>query len=199
MRVAASLITLLLVSAVVSAKKKKQKKENLFSSERLKCLVCKSLVEELEAAIAKVDPKKKIETGTFRLDGAGSQTKTLIPYARSQQHLMELVDAVCKNFEDYAQAKTKSSGEPVIIRIVTHEGNMNPVMSQVDMVPDDDLNTRLKFYCENIVEDQEDTIMELFAKENMDNLDIEFCSKRSQICEDMTLPPEEYDFEKKEL
>jgi hypothetical protein len=29
---------------------------------------------------------------------------------------MELVDAVCKNFEDYAQAKTKSSGEPVIIR-----------------------------------------------------------------------------------
>jgi hypothetical protein len=35
-------------------------------------------VEELEAAIAKVDPKKKIETGTFRLDGAGSQTKTLV-------------------------------------------------------------------------------------------------------------------------
>jgi hypothetical protein len=31
---------------------------------------------------------------------------------------MELVDAVCKNFEDYAQAKTKSSGEPVIIRSV---------------------------------------------------------------------------------
>jgi hypothetical protein len=29
---------------------------------------------------------------------------------------MELVDAVCKNFEDYAQAKSKSSGEPVIIR-----------------------------------------------------------------------------------
>jgi hypothetical protein len=29
---------------------------------------------------------------------------------------MELVDTVCKNFEDYAQAKTKSSGEPVIIR-----------------------------------------------------------------------------------
>ncbi len=40
--------------------------------------MCKSLVEELEAAIAKVDPKKKIETGTFRLDGAGSQTKTLV-------------------------------------------------------------------------------------------------------------------------
>ena len=127
------------------------------SSETLKCLVCKSLVEELEAAIAKVDPRKKIETGSFRLDGAGSQTRTLVslhlystvrifrfswgfsklfllgfwktltfyqhwtnifqvPYARSQQHLMDLVDSVCKNFEDYAQAKSKSSGEPLIIR-----------------------------------------------------------------------------------
>ena len=29
---------------------------------------------------------------------------------------------------------------------MTHEGNMNPLMSQVDMVPDEDLNTKLKFY-----------------------------------------------------
>jgi hypothetical protein len=49
-----------------------------------------------------------------------------IPYARSQQHLMELVDAVCKNFEDYAQAKTKTSGEPVIIRSELLSVNMVP-------------------------------------------------------------------------
>lgn len=53
---------------------------------------------------------------------------------------------MCKGFEDYAQAKYKSSGEPTIIRLMTHEGNMNPLMSQVDMVPDEDLNTKLKFY-----------------------------------------------------
>ena len=29
---------------------------------------------------------------------------------------------------------------------MTHQGNMNPRMSEVDIVPDDDLNTRLKFY-----------------------------------------------------
>ena len=29
---------------------------------------------------------------------------------------------------------------------MTIEGNMNPKMSEVDIVPDDDLNTRLKFY-----------------------------------------------------
>ena len=38
-------------------------------------------------------------------------------------------------------------------RLMTIEGNMNPKMSEVDIVPDDDLNTRLKFY----VSDQTDT------------------------------------------
>ena len=75
---------------------------------------------------------------------------------------------------------------------------MNPKMSEVDIVPDDDLNTRLKFYvsdktdmstpfpyhmsdfqfqCENIVEDQEEAILELFATEGQD-MDIELCSRR---------------------
>ena len=77
---------------------------------------------------------------------------------------------MCKNFEDYAQATAKASGDPTIIRfgtslsrfwtcltffsrLMTIEGNMNPKMSEVDIVPDDDLNTRLKFY----VSDKTDT------------------------------------------
>ena len=59
---------------------------------------------------------------------------------------LEVIEGVCKGFEDYAQAKYKASGEPTIIRLMTHEGNMNPLMSVVDMVPDEDLNTKLKFY-----------------------------------------------------
>jgi hypothetical protein len=108
------------------------------------------------------------------------------------------VDTVCKGFEDYAQATTKGTGEPTLLRLMTHGGNMNPRMSEVDIVPDDDLNTRLKFYCENIVEDQEETILELFAKEG-DNMDIEFCSKRTQTCDPMEPPPEDYLFENEEL
>jgi len=188
----------LLLLAVVECKKKKGKKENnLFDSKSLNCLVCKALVEEIEAAIHKVDPTKKVEVGSHRLNGDGTQNRKLIPYARSQEHLLEVVDGVCKGFEDYAQAKYKSSGEPTIIRLMTHEGNMNPLMSQVDMVPDDDLNTRLKFYCENIVEDLEDTILEEFATEG-ENRDIELCSKKSSYCEPVVLQ-EDYEFEKEEL
>jgi len=149
--------------------------------------------------IYKVDPNKKVEVGSFRLSGDGNQNgRKLIPYARSNEHLSEVVDTVCKNFEDYAQATAKASGDPTIIRLMTIEGNMNPKMSEVDIVPDDDLNTRLKFYCENIVEDQEEAILELFATEGQD-MDIELCSRRTKICPAVEPPPEEYEFEKDEL
>jgi len=192
---------LVLCSVTAEGKKKKKGKPegkvNLFDSKTLNCLVCKSLVDEIEGAIHQVDPSKKVETGTFRLNGDGTQSRTLIPYARSAEHLDTIVDTVCKGFEDYAQAKYKASGKPTIIRLMTHEGNMNPKMSEVDMVPDDDLNTRLKFYCENIVEDQEEAIHELFSKgENID-IENEFCSRRAKVCEEVIVE-EEYDFEDKD-
>lgn len=200
MRVGLAVGCLLLLLSPHSSqgKKKSKKKEDLFSSATLKCLVCKALVEEVDHLIAKVDPKKKVEVGTFRISSDGSQSRKLIPYARSQEHLMEVVDKVCTSFEDYAQAKSKVSGKPTIIRIVTPEGNMNPQMGEVDMVPDDDLNTRLKFYCENLVEDLEDDIMTIFAEEDAKDLDVELCSKRGNVCEDMA-PEDEYLFEKEEL
>jgi len=201
MRVGLIVISILLLGSVVTAKKKKKtggsKKENLFDNKTLNCLVCKALVEEIEALINKIDPAKKVEVGSHRLNGDGTQSKKLIPYARSQEHLMHVVETVCKGFEDYAQAKYKSSGEPTIIRLMTHEGNMSPLMSQVDMVPDEDLNTKLKFYCENQVEDLEDIIFSLFTEEG-DNRDIELCSKRSQYCEPIVIQ-EDYEFEREEL
>ena len=69
-------LTIVLATTVVA--KKKKKKENLFSSETLNCLVCKALVEEIEAAINKIDPAKKVEVGSHRLNGDGTQTKKLV-------------------------------------------------------------------------------------------------------------------------
>jgi len=51
---------------------------------------------------------------------------------------------------------------------------------------------------ENIVEDQEEAILELFATEGQD-MDIELCSRRTKICPAVEPPPEEYEFEKDEL
>jgi len=52
-------VLILLSLAEGKKKKKSTKKESLFDSKNLNCLVCKALVEEIEAAVNKVDPAKK--------------------------------------------------------------------------------------------------------------------------------------------
>ena len=70
-----------------------------------------------------------------------------VKYARSEIHLSELVDSVCEEFENYVQAREKTGERAVtIIRITTKSGGMNPLFGSVDIVPDEDLNKRLKFY-----------------------------------------------------
>jgi len=171
----------------VAAKKSKKKKLFDFESDNVRCLVCQAVSDEFLIAINKVDPKKKTEgMSTFRLDGNGNQKKNVITYARSQEHLMTLTEDLCENFEDYVQAKWKSSGKPTIIRMTTPEGNMNPRFSEVDIEPDEDLNTKLKYICRSVVEDQEDHFMELLPdKENDLRLRQEVCVNRSKLCKEV--------------
>ena len=73
-------LCLVIVRTVLAKKKKssKAKKEPMFSSANLSCLVCKALVEEIEGAINKIDPAKKVEVGSHRINGDGGQTKKLV-------------------------------------------------------------------------------------------------------------------------
>jgi TLR4 regulator and MIR-interacting MSAP len=40
--------------------------------------VCKAVVDEVEGAIDRVSPNKKVEVGSFRLDGSGNLKQTLV-------------------------------------------------------------------------------------------------------------------------
>ncbi len=59
---------------------------------------------------------------------------------------MELTESLCERMKDYTRAKDKETGEPTLLRIISPEGGMNPKFSQVDIVPDEDLNKSIKFY-----------------------------------------------------
>ena len=61
-------------------------------------------------------------------------------------HLNDLLETICESFKDYAKATYKDSGKRTLIRLVGHDGNMNPDFNKVDVTPDQELNTRLKFY-----------------------------------------------------
>merc|ERR1712170_138350 len=163
------IVILFLTSNALAKKKKKAKKEKpvvpaddskMFDSKTLKCLVCQNVVKEFEAAIFKV-----------------------VPFARSQIHLLELTEKICEQFEEYAQAKWKSNGQPTIIRITNPDGNMNPEFGKVDIVPDEDLSTKLKFHCEGIVEDMDEHFPELLADEaNSPTLAQRICVEEGEYC-----------------
>lgn len=124
----------------------------------LKCLVCENLISEMDKAVRKVNPKTEMNVGSIN-------SNKKIQYLRSETHLTDVMDLLCKNFEEYAEATYKDTGKRTIIRFLDEHGNMDPDMSKVDFVQTEDLNKGLKFYCQLIVEEHEDHIFEAFHDE----------------------------------
>ena len=61
-----------------SESSKKGPESKMFDSATLKCLVCQAAVEEFKYEIFKVDPKKMIDTGTFRVNEKGEQARSIV-------------------------------------------------------------------------------------------------------------------------
>ncbi|XP_071446349.1 protein seele isoform X2 [Hetaerina americana] len=144
--------------------------------------VCRKVVEEIDNEIASVNPSKTIEVGSYRLDSHGNQKQKAVPYARSTLHLTEVLEKVCKKFDDYVKATYKSSGELTIIKLIDENGKMSSEMGKVDILPDADLNKSLKFYCEGIVEEFEDDFIKFFAA-NEEDIDVKICSDVANLCD----------------
>lgn len=165
------------------------------SSKEVKCLVCKASMTEMELAVAKIDPRKKIDVGDYRLDTTGdSKKKKTILYAKSEMYLTELMETVCDRMDDYAKARYKKNGRPTVLKMMTEFG-MNPEMSEVDFVQEGDLNKSLKHLCLEIVEDQEEAILKLFMQEGtVKDTDIKLCSEIAQICNEQPIE-DDYEYE----
>lgn len=57
------------------------------------------------------------------------------------------MDQVCsKGIKEYVVASYKASGRPTLLRLTTPDGNMNPEMSNVDIVPNPEVNEKLASY-----------------------------------------------------
>ncbi|KAK7801248.1 hypothetical protein U0070_025737 [Myodes glareolus] len=114
---------------------------------------CRALVDELEWEIARVDPKKTIQMGSFRINPDGSQSVVEVPYARSEAHLTELLEEVCDRMKEYGEQIDPSTHRKNYVRV-----------------------------CESIVEEYEDELLEFFSRE-ADNVKDKLCSKRTDLCD----------------
>lgn len=155
----------------------------------LKCLVCQRVVEEMEKEIDSISPNKKINVGSYRLDDKSDPVK--IEYRRSEIFLTELMDTICNKMDDYARAVYKSSGQLTVIPLIK-DGKVNPVLDEVNLVTDADLNKSLKHYCQQILDEYEDDVVNLF-RNSVDNIDIRLCSEAAKLCNQSI--DEEYVFE----
>ncbi|KXJ78464.1 hypothetical protein RP20_CCG004571 [Aedes albopictus] len=165
------------------------------SPKEVKCLVCKATMNEMELAVSKVDPKKKIDVGDYRLDATGdSKKKKTILYAKSEMYLTELMESVCDRMDDYAKARYKKNGRPVVLKMMTEMG-MNPEMSEVDFVQEGDLNKSLKHLCLEVVEDYEEDILKMYQQEDaVKDTDIRLCSQVANICNEQPIE-DDYEYE----
>ncbi|XP_061076678.1 protein canopy homolog 2 [Conger conger] len=145
----------------------------------IKCGACRAVVDEMEWTISQVDPKKMIQTGSFRINPDGSQSVREVPLARSEGHLLEVMDEVCEKMKDYGERVEPSTNRKIYVRVTSRDGK---AMDLSETTLDSRVTSSLKFACETIVEQHEDEIIEFFAHET-DNVKDKLCSKRTDLCD----------------
>lgn len=106
--------------------------------------------------------------------------------------MTELLEKICDEFKDYAQARHKETNKIEVIKLV-EDGKMNPRFGEYEMIQDPELNKGVQYHCESIIEDFEDDIMEFFLKkssaedgfEDEEKLKENFCLSSTKICKDV--------------
>lgn len=161
----------------------------------LKCLVCRTIFDELNVAIKAIDKWKKVDVGNFRMDAAGNTMQQKVPAHRSAVYISELIDGICKKMDDYVRVIYKATGKLEIMLLIMPDGTMNPDFSKTTFVTDDDLNKSLEYYCERMFEENEEEITSLYVKRPEDDVmpDAlqEICFKHTKYCEDWMMADEE--------
>jgi len=171
-----------------------------FTSEEVKCHVCRATVQEMEEAISKEDVNKKVNVNGFRLDANGNSISKTVQMIKSEMYLTELMEKICDTMDDYVKATYKSNGKFTLLKMIVND-KMNPESSNVDFVQDGDLNKSLGHYCLEILDDHEDAFLKAFQAETVsNNLDIKICSEYTKLCDEAPVQDEyEFDEYKEEL
>ncbi|XP_032683449.1 protein seele [Odontomachus brunneus] len=149
----------------------------------LKCLVCRATMNEMEAAVSKINPKILVEAGNYKMDSQGNTISKKVPLRQSETHISDILDDICLKMNDYVRATKKYNKKLTIFNLMSPSGGMNPQMSKVDIIHDGDLNKSLEFYCHLIVEQFEDDIIKLYVNDS-GNRKEQLCTEISNICND---------------
>ncbi|XP_061652729.1 protein canopy-1 isoform X2 [Phyllopteryx taeniolatus] len=158
----------------------------------LYCSACRAIVDELTHSIEQVDPKQTINIGSFRLNPDGSVKDKKVPLARSETHLGELLDGVCRSMSDYALHVDPATRKKRHMRFAPRSSGSTGDFPDLKNFQFDgpEAPSALKFACETIVEELEDDIIALFSQ-NTKDAHKELCNNVSDYCKDTSNTNEE--------
>ncbi|XP_026857053.2 protein canopy-1 isoform X3 [Electrophorus electricus] len=141
-----------------------------------------AIADELNYSISKIDPKKTVHVGGFRLNPDGTLTDKKVPLARSETHLSELLERVCESMSDYALYEDPDTTEKRYRRFAprNNDGGNFPDFKHFKFEGPEGSNS-LKFACETIVEELEDDIVSLFTHADT-HVAQKLCSELSGHC-----------------
>ncbi|KAM9323527.1 protein canopy-1 [Pholidichthys leucotaenia] len=159
----------------------------------LYCSACKAIVDELNYSISKVDPKKTINVGSFRLNPDGSMEDKRVPLARSETHLSELLDGVCNSMSDYALYVDPDTQQKEYRRFAPRVNGAAGDFPDFTNFQFDgpEASNDLKFACETVVEELEDEIISAYSQDEQGNIHEELCNRLSDYCNDSSHTNEE--------
>jgi len=177
-----------------------------------KCLACVKLVEKLieTVEISSIELNgKSIATGSFRVDPDGKQRGIkYIPYARSELHLVGILESICSEFSKEIRFIQTNSGKSQFLSIEQFESYQkeNEQMysnDDSDQESDDEQSSsvdknikyhnkkadkRVLSFCESFVDSYESELLSVLRKP-FDNLNPnEICSLNIQLCSENQQP-----------
>ncbi|KAK3758109.1 hypothetical protein RRG08_006684 [Elysia crispata] len=162
----ASFSTLLLILSVVESS---QQKYDF-------CSVCRAVVLEADEQIKEVDPKKTIQTGSFRVDPQGNQKIKDKQYARSHTHLEEVLESVCSKMYQYANRQFED-GTTQLVRVKGYSDEYND-----DLKLDYDKGKSLKYHCEHFLEDYIEDIISYLQEMEVQDHERFICLEKTEVC-----------------
>ncbi|KAH1177056.1 hypothetical protein KIL84_010758, partial [Mauremys mutica] len=147
-------------------------KQRILSAEDLR-----ALVDELLYDIRKVNQKRTIDVGSFRISPDGTQERSKVPLAKSETYLTEVLENICDRMNDYQLQVDPQTQKRTFKRFAPRKDE-KIYADFKKLYFYSDAYKPLKFACESIIEEYEDEIFSLIAQE-ADYLADKLCSEKS--------------------
>ncbi|XP_073437690.1 protein canopy homolog 1 isoform X2 [Dendrobates tinctorius] len=145
------------------------------------CQACRAVVDELLHEISKVSPSKTIDVGSFRINPDGTQVQNKVPLVKSEVYLTEVLEGICEKMDDYSLYTDPDTKEQTFKRFAPRDNEPFPSdFNNFQFNPED--SNPLKFACEHVVEENDEEIISLLAKDT-ENLAEKLCNEVAGFCD----------------